>query len=157
MTMNRYAENTSVACEKSRADIERVLVRYGATGFMYGWQKNIAVVGFEMSDRTIRFNLPMPDKKDERFIVTETGRDRSEVAAHKAWEQAGRQAWRALLLVVKAKLEAVEADITTFDNEFMAHIVMPDGKTLGEHIVPQIAVAYKTKKMPKLLPQYVAG
>ena len=35
--MSRYAEQTSVAAERSRAEIEGTLTRYGATAFMYGW------------------------------------------------------------------------------------------------------------------------
>lgn len=31
-----YAENTSVSSEKSRAEIERTLQKYGADQFMYG-------------------------------------------------------------------------------------------------------------------------
>ena len=71
---------------------------------------------------------------------------------YKLWEQATRQCWRALALVVKAKLEAVEANIATFEEEFMAHIVMPDGKTVAEHARPMIASAYKSGKIQPLLP-----
>jgi hypothetical protein len=35
----KYAANTEVSAEKSRAEIETVLRRYGATGFMYGWDE----------------------------------------------------------------------------------------------------------------------
>jgi hypothetical protein len=57
-------------------------------------------------------------------------------------------------LAIKAKLEAVEQGITEFESEFMAHIVMPDGKTVGHHVLPQISAAYSTGKMPKLLPGF---
>ena len=73
-------------------------------------------------------------------------------AALKAWEQAGRQRWRALALVIKAKLEAVESGITEFDDEFMAHIMLPSGETFGSWAKPQIAAAYDTGDMPPLLP-----
>ncbi len=156
--MSRYAESTQVSCDRSRAEIERTLVRYGATGFSYGWDTASAkaMVAFALSDRMIRFTLPMPDRQDKRFTKTETGRERSESSSQTAWEQAGRQSWRALHLVVKAKLEAVEAGITTFDDEFMAHIVMPDGQTLGEHVTPKIALAYQNGRTPRLLPQFPA-
>ena len=58
----------------------------------------------------------------------------------------------ALALVVKAKLEAVQSGIVGFEDEFMAHIVMPDGKTVAEHARPLIASAYETGKVPALLP-----
>ena len=33
----------------------------------------------------------------------------------------------------------------------MAHVVLPNGQTVGEVMVPQIAAAYETGTMPKLL------
>ena len=151
--MSRYAENTSVSSEQSRAEIERTLQRYGATGFMYGWQGATAIVAFEMHGRRIRFNLPLPDRDSEEFWKT-PGRklDRSHSQALATWEQACRQRWRALGLCIKAKLEACEAKITEFESEFMAHIVLPNGSTVGDWMQPQIAKAYETNTMPKLLP-----
>jgi hypothetical protein len=55
-------------------------------------------------------------------------------------------------LVIKAKLEAVESGIACFEEEFMAHIVLPDGRTVGEHVIPGIAQAYETGNVPALLP-----
>lgn len=37
-----------------------------------------------------------------------------------------RRRWRALLLGIKAKLEYVQSGIATFDEEFLAHIVIDD-------------------------------
>jgi len=94
----------------------------------------------------------MPPKDSREFTHTEgRGSKRSPQDAQKAWEQAGRQRWRALALAVKAKLEAVESQITSFETEFMAHIVMPNGKTAGEILLPQIEDSYKNGKMPSLL------
>ena len=150
--MSRYAQSTSVSSEKSRAEIERTLARYGATGFLYGWNRGQAVVGFQMNERHIKFMLPMPDRDSDEFQKTPgRGQQRSEEAAQAAYEQAVRQRWRALALVIKAKLEAVESGITEFDDEFMAHIVLPDGQTVGQFMRPQIASAYETGDMPPLL------
>jgi hypothetical protein len=133
-------------------EIERILSRYGAYGFMYGWQDTAAIVAFDMNNRRIKFLLPMPDKNDREFTHTKTREtERHPKDALAAWEQAGRQKWRALALAIKAKLEAVESGITEFEEEFMAHIVLPDGKTVGQHMGPQITYAYEQKRMPKLL------
>ena len=149
--MSRYAAQTTVSSEKSRAEIEMTLMRYGATGFMYGWADANAVVMFQMAERRVKFLLPLPDR--EGFKKTPAGRrDRNVDAQMGAFDQAVRQRWRALLLVIKAKLEAVESGITEFEDEFMAHIVMPDGRTVSEHVRPKITTAYKTGKMPPLLP-----
>lgn len=146
-----YAENTSVSVERSKAEIERTLQRYGADQFMSGWDQHRAYIAFRMAGRHIKFVIDLPGK-DEFARTPGRGRKRSPEQALTAWEQACRQRWRALALVIKAKLEAVESGITVFEDEFMAHIVLPDGRTVGEHMRPQIAVAYEKGKMPGLLP-----
>ena len=156
--MTRYAAQTEVSAARSRDEIERTLRRYGADQFMYGWESGRAVLGFRMDGRHVRFVLPMPDRHDREFTHT-TGRGsvRSESAAEKAWEQACRQRWRALALVVKAKLEAVAAGITEFEDEFLAHIVLPDGTSAGQWLRPQIERAYNTGEMPSVLPALTSG
>jgi len=146
-----YAKDTDVTPESSRAEIERILRRYGATSFMYGWDANRAALVFELKGRRIQFVLPMPNRKD--FLTTETGRRRtSDNAIDEAFEQAVRQRWRALALVIKARLESVEAGIETFDQAFLANVMLPSGQTVGDFMVPQVQVAYETGRMPAMLP-----
>jgi len=158
--MSRYAEGTTVGVEKSRAEIEKTLTRYGATAFAYAWEGSRAVVQFQARERRIRFDLPLPDPKDPRFREYKRGNNthaRSPESAREQWEQACRQAWRALALVIKAKLEAVEAGITEFENEFLANIVLPDGKTVAQHVRPEVAIAYQSGKVQAMLPDYSKG
>jgi len=153
--MPQYAAETTVSADASRAEIEKTLRRYGADGFVYGWQGVDAMVGFTMEGRQVRFILQMPDRNDEQFTHYRHSRgslvERKREAAEKAWEQATRQRWRALALVIKAKLEAVESGITEFEDEFLAHIVLPDGSTMGKWARPQIAKAYDKGIMPPML------
>lgn len=151
--MSKYASPTSVSAAKSREEIERTLERYGAGGFMYGWEDDRALISFKMADRYVRFVLQMPSKDEARFWKTPGGRStRTREQAAAAWEQATRQKWRALALAVKAKLEAVDAGIATFEQEFLAHIVLPNNQTVSDWIEPQIHAAYLGGTMPKLLP-----
>jgi hypothetical protein len=154
--VNRYAAQTTVSSEQSRAEIERTLKRYGADKFMYGWDEAEAIVRFRMEERYVEFRLPMPDPEHPDFTHHSRGR-RTPDAAEKLWEQATRQRWRALALVVKAKLEAVASQITTFEDEFMAHILLPDGKTVSAWMRPQIEQAYDSGAMPSLLALPAAG
>jgi len=147
--MTRYASETSVSVEKSRAEIETILRRHKASSFGYASNPTGAMIFFELAGRRIKFVLPMPDPKAREFTHTPAkGMLRSAAEAEKAWEQAGRQRWRALALVIKAKLEAVAAGITTVEDEFLAHTVLPDGRTVGQFIEPQLQVAYETGAMP---------
>lgn len=132
--MNRrsnYASRTEVPAEKTRMEIELMLKKYGATSFAYLSDGGVSRIGFRINNRTVRFDLPMPSMKDKKL---------------KAWEQSCRSRWRALLLCIKSKLEACTIGITTFEQEFLAHIVLPDGRTVGEAAIPQL-----TEKGPLLL------
>jgi hypothetical protein len=129
-----YAEKTRVPVEQSRTEIERLLGKYKATSVAVYTSVDHAAIAFEMRDRRIMFRLGMPKGDDQRAA------------------QSRRQKWRALLLAIKAKLTSVEDGIETFEDAFLAHIVMPDGSTVAEHVRPRIASAYREQKMIPLLP-----
>lgn len=154
--MSQYAAKTDVSSERSRAEIEHILSRWGATQFLYGWDADRALVGFSVRDRQVRFEIPMPDKEDKAFKWTKHDPPRRNTVNQQlaAYEQAIKQRWRALALVIKAKLEAVESGITDFDSEFLAQLVLPNGQTVGEYTVPRVVEAYATHEMPSMLPEY---
>lgn len=147
-----YAANTLVSTERTKAEIEGLLKKHGADSFFSGWsaEKNTAFVAFRMEQRNVRFNLPLPDRAD----YTKGRYSWQEAPAHivdKKHEQATRARWRALFLVVKAKLEAVASGITSFEQEFLSHIQLPDGKTVHEWMKPQLDDAYGSGRMPLML------
>jgi hypothetical protein len=119
---------------------------------MYGWVKGRVVIEFVMHARRIRFDLPLPDRDDPRFSHTTAGRELPPLQAQQAYEQELRRRWRALALAIRAKLEAVETGITEIESEFLANIVLPDQRTVGQIMVPQVELAYRTGRMPPLLP-----
>lgn len=150
--MARFAKGTEVSVEKSRAEIEKLIVRYGATSTAFMNAPGRALIMFEAKGRRIVFELPLPDQADKKWDRDGRSRVRKPDERYKVWEQACRQRWRALALVIKAKLEAVESGITTFEDEFLAHIMMPDGQTVGQHVRPRVAAAYDQGGMVPLLP-----
>jgi hypothetical protein len=156
--MARYAANTDVPADKSRMEIESTVRRYGADGFMSGWADGRATVQFRCSNRHVRFVMTLPRADEKRFTDFTRGHGvphrRKPEQSQKLWEQACRQKWRALALLVKAKLEAVDAGIATFEEAFFADVVMPDGRTVYEAARENVAIAYATGKMPPLLPDY---
>ena len=150
--MAKYATQTSVSSELSRIEIEKLLIKYGASNFAYATAQGMAMIAFSMCNRNVKFVLDMP--KSSEFNLTPSGRLRSVNSQKDAYEQACRQRWRALKLVIQAKLEAVECGISIFEDEFMAHIVLPDGRTVKEYVAPQIEAAYNTGRVPALLPGF---
>ena len=106
------------------------------------------MVSFSAEGCHIRFVLAMPKQDEELFWKLKRGRRTPDKAYH-AWEQACRSLWRSLLLCIKAKLEAVDSGIEMFEDAFMANIVLPDGRTVGELMQPQIDQAYISGGMPQ--------
>lgn len=149
--MSKFAEKTKVSSQQSRMEIETILTKYGAAGFMYGWNGSDAVIGFAMNSMHIKFLLPMPNKTSQEITHKDKWHERTKIQQEALYEQLVRQRWRCLVLAIKAKLECVESGITTFENEFLAHIVLPNGQTFGNYIKPQLIEAYSNGKMPSLL------
>lgn len=142
--MPQYAANTDVSSYKSREEIERTVIKYGASNFAYGTEETRAVVMFTMQNRQVRFVLPLPNRNSSEFTLTPTKKwVRSDKEAAAAYEQAVKSKWRSLFLVIKAKLEAVEQRIVTFEQEFGMHVVLPGGATVAEIVTPAIAQAYE--------------
>jgi hypothetical protein len=133
-----YAQYTEVPVTKTRGEIERLLENAKAKqyGTAVDYDSLTARVQFRLQDRIVRFTVGLPDQR-------KLGATR--------FQRAERQRWRALLLVLKAKLESVESGIETFDSAFLAQIVMPGDATVGELVTPQLVVAYKTGRLPKAL------
>lgn len=156
-----YAANTTVSSDRSKAEIEAILKNYGAEQFISGWGNEQVAIGFKMGNRMIKFILPIPNLKEFKTLtvkrrsryghVSTHERERSELGQRDAHDQEVRRRWRALALVIKAKLEAVSSGITTFEEEFLAHIVLPGGGTVYEQTRKGIAHAYDTGKAPDLL------
>lgn len=147
--MTKYAEGTDVSTEKSMLEIQQTLKRYGATSFMFGEDGAKVKVAFAMGGRHVRLEVLLPPESD--FTKDAARRTRTPEHRKNAHAADHRQRYRALLLVIKAKLESVESGIETFEQAFMAHIMLADGQTMTEWVAPQIEQMYVTGKMPPLL------
>ncbi len=151
MKPRAYAAGTTVPVEKSRAEIERLLSRHGAAqlGIVTDAERGAALVLFTISSRQVRLRVPLPLLDDVRAEYR-AGLFRGD--AMERWEQLSRERWRAVLLLVRAKLELVELGISTIEREFLADIALPNGQTVGDHLGPQLEEAYRSGRMPPLLP-----
>lgn len=149
---HRYAASTDVDVDRSRAEIERTLRRFGCEEFGYSWTPDGYRIGFRIKNRLVRYDLPLPRPEDRQFTRTPArGLERTPAAAQAAYDQAVKQRFRALLLVIKAKLEAVESGITTLEDEFLAHTVIPGTKvTVGEWIRDEVPNLGPGRPIPAL-------
>jgi len=147
--VTQYARNTNVSVTQSQIEVQAILRRYGANRFGTMEDEKSAYLMFEYQGLLIQIQINMPSKDD--FVRTPTGRPRNNAQIEREHEQAIKQKWRALVLAVKAKLEAVESGISTIEQEFLAFVMMPDGKPLADHLVPNLKKIVETGSMPKML------
>lgn len=139
--MAKYAEGTSVPVERSQAEINKVLTKFGADQLAQASSASppAVLMGFRVKGRLIRFHLPMPVEKEFKGTPLQI---------EKLFAGECRRRWRALLLVLKAKLEAVDSGITTFEQEFYAHTVLPGGMTIYESTHKQVNLSLESGKPP---------
>lgn len=153
--MRRYAAHTTVSVERSIGEIRTVLLRYGANGFAQAEGQGKFGLQFQMNERVVKFLLPLPSRDDKKYHRDGRGTVRHQEYRDRRWEQECRQHYRARALAIKAKLEAVASGITSFEEEFYAHIVMPGGRTIYELTHDGVGAAYRSGKVPPaLLPSF---
>ena len=127
-----YAERTPVSVEESILEIRKTVSRYKGEQFVFGVAEDKVVVGFTKEGRQVRFSVRQDPQQPQK----------------------NKQLCRALLLVLKAKLESVESGVAVFEDEFLANIVLPDGRLVSQEVRPRLTQAYETGTAPALLPDY---
>jgi hypothetical protein len=129
-----FAEGTTVPVSKTRAEIEAMVMKHGATRFASGWTEDSkAAISFALRGRLVRFVLALPTTDDAGKVRLRGHPYRLSGDRLAKWLDAEtRRRWRCLLLALKAKLEVVESGIATFDEEFLAHIVTDGNLTVYE-------------------------
>jgi hypothetical protein len=143
MTGRRYAQETAVTVEKSQHELSIVLRKAGADQVVVAWDATMgAGVRFRIGARYAQLVVPPPTPKR----LGELRLWRSRWSDEDLIEQEQRRSWRALILLVKAKLEAIAAGITTPEREFMPDLLMDDGRRLEEWALP----ALETRRLPAL-------
>lgn len=136
-----YAADTKVSIGRSFAEINDMLRKAGANQLAQAEMPDKLAIQCYLSDRLLRFAVTIPPlsampTRNGRNSVLDDGQRKAIL------DQKCRQRARALLLVIKAKLESVESGVETFEEAFLANVVMPGGKTVAERVLPQIQAAY---------------
>jgi hypothetical protein len=129
-----YAEGTTVSVEKSRVEVEKILSRYGATQRGVMLAESMAQIAFVVEGAKYRIDVPLPHRDPDKpppgwHAWEEARRERYRESHH---EQACRERWRAIVLMLKAKLEVISLGLSTVEREFMADMVLPNGRTASQ-------------------------
>lgn len=143
-----YASTTTVPIERSKSELKSVIYKYGASNYQFAESDEKAMVVFAVDNRMIKFVLIFPPLT--AFARSHGGRRaRTKLQMREAHGQECKRRWRSLILSIKAKFESAESEIETFEEAFLAQILLPDKTTVSENIIPMIEEAYAKKRMPK--------
>ena len=119
-------EKTKVPVHLSQGDIRKLLASRGGTGVafvsqppMEGMEAMIPIDGVTYKIRIVA-HVP-PDSRDaERDL---------------------RRIWRVLFFHLKSVFEAAASGVLEFREMMMPYVVVKDGKTISQHILPNLATA----------------
>ena len=158
--MSRFALDTSVPVDRTRAEINRLLTDWKCASI--GWtdhlaEKTVAVEFVWLREEKdakglvtgnycykVRFSIGIPKtrKKRKREWGAPPALNENEQA------QAWRSAHRLLLLKLKADLNAAAAGLAKAEEIFLPWIVDENGRTLSEAIMPALKERYSRPALP---------
>ncbi len=136
-----FAQGTTVPVVRARSELEALVLRHGAKAFMSAFTADRHTLMFELRGRRLRFDVVAPDRRKHQFCTVPR------------WEAEERRRWRALLLVIKVKLEVVASGDADFDVEFLPYFTIADGMTtVAARLIPELDRVLSGGEMPPLLP-----
>jgi len=142
--MARYAAGTAVPVLRSEQEIKRILQRYKADRIGIMSEPGKATIYFSVKGRDVQMPIPIPKPGD---LLPHSKYAKWSTAAAEAEE---RRRWRVMVITLKSMLEAIESGVTTFDQIFLAHLVLPGtNQTVGDAIVPKLGLL--ARKLPELM------
>lgn len=133
MTAPRYASDTKVTVSSSQAELRKLLTKYGVSSFGFAEQPGGAMLAFQAGGYNHRVFMPIRSAEDSAFAYAGTRR-RDAKGRKAAASQEERARWRALLLVVKAKLEYAAILGQSVESAFTEYRVLSSGRTVQEEI-----------------------
>lgn len=123
-----YVRGASITPAASQSEIQQMLLASGATGLRWSREDGRAAISFRAGPRRFRIVLALPHTAEG---LPPRG---TPYAASRTPQDLARQRWRQLSLLIRAKLDAVDSGITTFDQEFLGYMLDPEDGAY--HLVP---------------------
>ncbi len=145
-----YAEGSTVTIAQSRQEIGRILTRYKAGAPVFHEEAEVHHLLFSIGKQPIRIDLPVPPPLGPAPRYLNNAQRSQWVARRRKWERETQRRYRALALVLKAKLEAVASGIATVEQEFLADLVTRDGRRIGDALAPQLVRVIEEGVFPRL-------
>jgi hypothetical protein len=126
-------ERTEVAVAKSQESLRKLIMSHKGFGWAAVSQrdpdgKESATEGFQA--QVIIDGAPYRIRLSAKLKRTWTERER---------EQEERRIWRVLYHQMKADFEASDSGVTQLRERLLPYMVMPDGRTVSEIVLPKLA------------------
>jgi hypothetical protein len=130
-----------------------MLRKHGAQEFAVYTSDQKTVFMYRLHHRMVRHVVAYPLKTARKYPLAATDVQRRKVdeKAARDREAEWRRRWRALVLVCKAKLEICASGGSTFEREFLADLLLPNGETVAEATIARIAESYESGGMPRFV------
>lgn len=151
MSERRYAAETTISETQTLGEIEELARKHGVTAFARSWEANGIRIVFVLGEHKYRIELPFPDPKEVKYQRYADRRIIPEAAREKKIDQDRRSRARALLLMLKAILEARAIGLVTAEEALLPYLVLPNQQTVAEWAGEQQA-RFTGYEMPALLP-----
>jgi hypothetical protein len=136
-------EATSVPVEKSQGQIRKLLSGAGASRLAFGEERDddglrTAAVTFVVGVNAVRLRVPLKpiDEREVRAKIRRAHTRTEDEIRDGLYEQEEKRIWRVLAWNLKARMVAVQENVETFEEAFLAHLL--DART-GQTIYEQLA------------------
>lgn len=135
-------ETTTVPVEKSQGEIRKLLSGAGASRMGFAEERGEdgtrrALVQFAIGSHAVRLMVPLK-VVPEREVGLKYGRSRSKTrdqVRDELYEQEERRIWRVLSWNLKARMVAVQEEVESFEEAFLAHLLDPrTNRTIFEQL-----------------------
>lgn len=130
---------TTIDPTQTIGEIQKMLSKYNVTAMMTEYDgPQVSAVSFKLNiaGKPLSFQLPC-NWRGVLKIITEDPSARRNIRLKKGEtleHQAVRTAWRVIKVWIEAQLALVEVNMTTLPQIFLPYAIMPDGRTLSEHV-----------------------
>ena len=140
-------ENTEVPVSRSQEGIRKLLLENGATGIAFVSQSEPLSEGFEamipIDGKTYRVRIVAKvtkvEKKPRRRRYAPA---KSQVELQEAEM---RRIWRVLFYHLKSVYEATTTGVMEFRELMLPYVVVKDGRTIAQHLLPQLDKAIESR------------
>lgn len=139
-TYKSYSQ-TTVRVENSQAELTRELAKYG-----------IFMVQHTQTDRvfSIAFQVEIEEIKRPITVRVDVPYQRSDDEEDRLGFREQRRKYRVLFFYVKGLLVAWDGGLKAFMDIFMAHVVLPGGRTVSQDLLPKYQMAIESGELSEV-------